>query len=158
MALLTTASDKNRQITSQLSVNYTTRRIKGTWTAITANITETKTEAWEYSRTATASYSYVGLTEDAAKGIASNLRALYSRSFKVSEFCADDSSVYFRLFQDRDAGTQLMAQIVAQYDSGNMWSVRVDVNEMDTRLRFEAVSPVSLFSVENTRDYDGLTL
>lgn len=158
MALLTTATENNRQITSQLSVNYTVRRIRGTWTAITANITETKTEAWEYTRTATASYSYVGLTESAAKTIAANLRKLFTRDYKVSEFCADDTSVYFKTFEDRDGGSQLMAQIVAQYESGNMWSVRIDINEMDSRLRFAALSPESLFATENARQYDGLTL
>ena len=150
MALLTSASAVDRVVDAHLRVVYARRPIYGTWTYVTLNITTTYTKAWEYSRVATKTYRYVGLTETAAKAKAAELNTLYTRATKVSEWDSVDGE-----FDHVDGGDVPMADIVVQLDEGEAYSVVVSVNEQDTRISLSAnESFASLFSTEDQRTYD----
>ena len=150
MALLNTASDANRVIDTDMHVTYARRAIYGTWTKVTLNVTTTYTKAWEYSRVATKSYRYVGLTEAAAKQIAADYADYYTRATKVSEWDSEDGE-----FKHVDGGSVPMATVVPQHEDGSMWSVVIFVDEQDTRI---SLSPnesfTALFATENARTYD----
>lgn len=150
MALLTTASEANRVVDTALSVSYSRRRIYGLWTHVGLNVTTVYTSAWEYTRTATKSYRYVGMTEDAARTAAASLVTLYTRSTKVSEWDEADGE-----FDVVSAGDIPMADVVRQHEGGEMWSVVVSVHEQDSRISLSAdLSMTTIFSTENARDYD----
>lgn len=111
MALLTTASATNRVTHAALAIRY-------------AVSSKTKTEKWEVHRYTTKSFSYVGLTEAAAKTIAENIAAGLKRTYYIwqenDEWELEHISV--QLMQD---------EVVAVHDSGPMWRVDVNVNEDD---------------------------
>lgn len=73
MSHLTTATDRNRDIDTALVVTYAVRRIYGSWTFVSLNVTTTYNTAFVYSRAARKSYRYRGLTESAAAALAQAL-------------------------------------------------------------------------------------
>lgn len=151
MALLTTATADNRAIDTALSKTYARRVVYGTWTKVELNVTTTYTKAWEYSRVATKSYRYVGLTEAAAKQIAADYADYYTRATKVSEWDSEDGE-----FKHVDGGSVPMATVVPQHEDGGMWSVVIFVDEQDTRLDLSpSRSFATLFATEDARSYDG---
>lgn len=151
MALLTTATADNRAIDTALSKTYARRVVYGTWTKVELNVTTTYTKAWEYSRVATKSYRYVGLTEAAAKQIAAYYADYYTRATKVSEWDSEDGE-----FKHVDGGSVPMATVVPQHEDGGMWSVVISVDEQDTRLDLSpSRSFATLFATEDARSYDG---
>ena len=155
MALLTTANSTNRVVDTALRVVYARRRIYGAWTYVTGNQTVTYTSAWEYTRVATKTYKYVGMTAATANSVVSALTSLYTRTTKVSEWDTTEGSATFGQFKVVNAGNVPMADIVAQHEDGEMWSAVCSVNEADSRI---SLSPnesfTSLFATENSRDYD----
>lgn len=155
MALLNTVTEDNRAIDTALRVVYSRRKIYGAWTYVSLNVTVTITEAWEYLRTATKSYRYVGLDEATANAAVAALQTLYTRSTKVSQFDTAEGSPTYGNFKAVAAGDVPMADVVAQHEEGDMWSVVISVNEADARISLSASeSFASLFSSENQRDYD----
>jgi len=73
---------------------------------------------------------------------------LYTRDFKVSEW--DGSGV----FVDKNGGSTCMADISIQKRNGHMYDVVISVREDDSRTRTTSLSPSSLFTTENNRDYE----
>lgn len=155
MALLNTATEDNRVVDTALRVVYSRRKIFGAWTYVSLNVTVTITEAWEYLRTATKTYRYVGLDEATANAAVAALQTLYTRSTKVSQFDTAQGSPTYGNFKAVAAGDVPMADIVAQHEAGGMWTVAVAVNELDSRISLSpSESFAALFAVENRRDYD----
>ena len=76
----------------------------------------------------------------------------YTRSFVVSDW--NSSGQYAGTFTDISGGSVVMADIAIQQREGHMYDVIVNVREDDTKLRTSAVTPSSLFTTENARDYD----
>lgn len=155
MALLNTATEDNRVVDTALRVVYSRRKIFGQWTYVALNVTITVTEAWEYLRTATKTYRYVGLDEDTAGDVAAALQTLYTRTTKVSEFDTTQGSATYGTFKVVNAGDVPMGDIMQQHEKGGMWTVAVAVNELDSRISLSASeSFAALFAAENQRDYD----
>ena len=156
MALIETATAANRVVETALSVVYSRRRIHGSWTSVSGNVTTTHTVAWEYTRHAVKSYRYVGMTEAVAKSTAAALVAYYRRSAYESEFDTETGSQTYGSFKTVAAGDTPMAEVAAVHEgTSHMWSVHVNVDELDTRLDLSPErSFASLFAIENTRLYD----
>ena len=151
MALLTTATAANRVVDTALRVNYLRRIVFGQWTYVYGIQTITVGSAWEYVRTATKSYRYVGLDEDTAKSLAESLAAYYTRATKISVWNENSDGQFAAIA----AGAIPMADVVAQHENGEMWSVVVSVNEQDSRMSRSAnESFTTLFYTEDQREYD----
>ena len=75
MALLQTASAK--VIDTTKAVVYTVNTVYGTWESVKGTTITTYHKALAYTRTATMSYRYVGLTESAANAKATELRKAF---------------------------------------------------------------------------------
>lgn len=151
MALLTTWTAANRVITTEKVVTYSRSKIYGSWKWGDA-IVYTLNEAWEYHRFCSKTYSYVGLTKAAAVSCATAMVAYYTRATKVSYF--SDSGNTAGSFLVQDGGTVCMADVSPRMTAGGMWQVDISVREDDARIRRESVSPDSLFTTENAREYD----
>ena len=150
MSLLTTASASNRVVETTLDVSYSVRRITGAWTKVDLNVTTTYTSAYEYMRTATKTYRYIGMTQEAAEAKAAALRTLYTRATKVSEWDSEDGD-----FDEKDGGLIKMADVSAQLTDGDAYDVVVSVHEQDSRIRLSGLlTPSTLFTTENGRTYD----
>lgn len=150
MGLLDTYTSANRVVDTALAVNYARRIVFGTWVYVSLNVTTTYTQAWEYTRTATKTFRYVGMDEATAESCAADLRALFTRSTKTTVWNSGTGA-----FDTGDAGDILMADIVCQHEAAGMWTVTVSVNEQDSRQSLLSnLSPTSLFATENERAYD----
>lgn len=152
MALLTTATEANRVIDTALRIVYSRRLIFGSWSWTNGlNETYTINSAWEYMRTATKTYRYVGLDEATAKSVADALVSYYTRATKVSVWNVNSNGQFAPI----SAGDVPMADVVPQHEDGGMWSVTASVNEQDSRMsRSESESFSTLFYTENQREYD----
>ena len=128
MGLLDTYTSANRVVDTALAVNYARRIVFGTWVYVSLNVTTTYTQAWEYTRTATKTFRYVGMDKTTAESCAADLRALFTRSTKTTVWNGNTGA-----FDTGDAGDILMADIVCQHEAGGMWTVTVSVNEQDAR-------------------------
>ncbi len=111
MALLNTISADNKVTHVALAIRY-------------AVASKTKTDKWEVHRYTTKSFSYVGLTESAAKTAAESIASGLKRTYYI--------------WQENDEGelekisVQLMQdEVAAVHDNGPMWRVDVNVNEDD---------------------------
>ena len=150
MSLLNSASSDNCVVDAALHVSYARRIIFGQWTYVNLNMTTVYTQAWEYIRTASKTYRYVGMSEAAARTKAASLVTLYTRSTKISVWDGTSGQ-----FVHVDAGDILMTDIVVQHEEGSMWTVAVTVSETDTRTTLSSSSqPSALFATENQRDYE----
>ena len=150
MGLLTTCTDTNRVIHNGKTVTYSRRKIYGTWLYASGLTIVSKTEAWEYHRYCSLSYSYVGLTKAAAISCAATLVTTYTRSCSYSKWDATNAT-----FSVADAGSQLMAEITPRQTQGDMWQIDVNVREDDSRQSLSVLSPSSFFTAEDARSYDG---
>ncbi len=150
MSLINSASPDNCVVDAALHVSYARRIVFGQWTFVSLNMTTVYTQAWEYIRTASKTYRYVGMTEAGARAKAASLVTLYTRSTKVSVWDSTEGD-----FIHQDAGDIVMADIVVQHEEASMWTVAVTVSETDTRTALSpSLSPTALFSLENNRDYE----
>lgn len=140
MGLLTTGSTLNCDVHQTLTVTYSQSRIYGTWSFGSGPSITWYTKVYETHRYASCSFSYVGLTMDAATAIAESLNSYFLRGKKISTWDAENG-----VFDDQDAGSQTMAEIVARKEAGDMWRVDVSVREEDVRLSKTAESPSTLF-------------
>lgn len=150
MALIEINTEENRVVHSGKVVTYAKSKIYGTWEYLVGTVPQRFYSAWEYTRYCAKSYSYVGMTEAAAKLCAEQMVALYTRDVKVSEWEGNSDE-----FSDASGGTMVMAEVVPRRTVGNMWQVDINVRETDSRTRIGGVySPSTLFADENSRDYD----
>lgn len=146
-------SSDNRVVEEELGITYTMARVYGAWVYVSGTVTTTYSSMWSYIRTATKHYKYVGMTKDAAESCATDIRTIYARTVRVSEW--DPASTGTNEFHDIDGGIMPMASVVVRHVAGNMWEVDISVSETDTRLRRTPVGSIpQLFSAENDRDYD----
>lgn len=138
---------------SDKKVSYAVRRITGNWKFTQGvGIEGTVTRAWAYSRYATGSLRYIGLTRSAANTLAATLRSTYTRSCKISIF--DDVTIGLsEHFTDIDGGDIPMASVEVRSAGGDAYDVILQLNEQDERIRENRVSATSLFSAENNRTY-----
>ena len=154
MGLLTSWGAANRVIDQDLGITYSRQRVYQDYTYV-YGVAELITihSVWEYHRRATKSYRYVGMDRDTANACAAAMVTKYTRTTKVSDWNA--TGEHAGTFSDIDGGTIQMAEVVVVHVAGCMYEVLVTVNEDDAKLRTNVVSDVaSLFSVENSRDYD----
>lgn len=157
MALRTTATATNCVVDQTLSVTYAKMRIPGTWSYPGApGSTVTFDHAWEYTRHATLTKRFVGMTKSAAEAAAASFRASYTRDVKVSIYDGEttDTTGAAERFSDEDGGSILMTDIAVVHDEGDAYTVVVQVNEVDVKMRRKSVSASSLFLTENARGYD----
>lgn len=151
MALLTTATATNRIIDQSLSVTYSKVRVTGSWSYTSGTSVITVNSAWEYTRRATMSLHYVGMTKAAADLAAAQFRENYERTIYSSYWKASAASLEH--FDDESAGKLLMTDIAVVHDEGEAYSVVIQVSETDSRIRQGNHTASTLFGAENNRDY-----
>ena len=157
MALLTSATATNCVVDQALSVTYSKMRIPGSWSYPGApGSTITFDHAWEYTRRATLAKRFVGMTKSAAEAAAASFRSSYTRDVKVSIYDGETTDITgaAERFSDQDGGTILMTDIAVVHDEGDAYTVVVQVNETDIKMRRKSVSASGLFTTENNRNYD----
>lgn len=147
MALLETASAKIIDATK--AVVYTVNTVYGTWESVKGTTITTYHKALAYTRTATMSYRYVGLTEGAANAKATELRNAFM--FQRRESVWDGENEEF--VQKGSYDISPMAEVSAVHVEGAMFEVRVEVRESDSLMRMQPESPATLFGPEETRSY-----
>ena len=147
MALLQTASAK--VIDATKAVVYTVSTVYGTWESVKGTSITTYHKALAYTRTATMSYRYVGLTEAAANAKATELRKAFM--FQRRESVWDGENEEFEQKGSFDIAP--MAEVSAVHVEGAMFEVRVEVRESDSLMRMHPESPLTLFGPEETRSY-----
>ena len=150
MGLLESCTATNRVIHTGKTVTYSRVKIFGSWTYAQGVFIYAKTEAWEYHRYCTLSYSYVGLTKAAAISAAATLATTYTRVTYYSDW--DGANV---TFAEKSGGAILMAEISPRQTQGDMWQVDVNVREDDSRRSLSNLTPSSFFTAEDARSYDG---
>lgn len=150
MGLLNIYGEDNKVVLNGKVVTYSRSRIYGQWnyTGMPGQIT-TYDWVWEYHRYCEKSYMYVGMDKATAEACARAMVTKFTRTFKVSDWDAATGS-----FQDNDGGQVCMAEVAVQQREGHMYDVLVYVREDDGRLRLNSVTPETLFTAENNRDYD----
>ena len=147
MGLKTTADISD--VTASLAVTYSSSIINGEWSSVTGVTTTTYYTALSYTRTATMSFSILGLTQSAAETIANTLRGKYQRNRRHSDWNPSLGE-----FVATDQGeVACTAEISINHVAGEMYSVEAQVRETDTLLHRVPISPASLFATENARQY-----
>ena len=129
--LLDTYNDANKVTDRELSVRYSSVLRGG--------------GVVEYTRRATKSYRYVGMTHEAAFRCARVKTYEYTRDF--ARVGSDGAVTLVR---------ECPTDIAMEHGEGSMWSVRIDVNETDVRLGTGGTDVDALFAAENERTYDGV--
>ena len=121
----------NTSLSAALKVTHTALAIRY---AVTA---KTKTDKWEVHRYTTKSFSYVGLTESAAKTGANTIAAGLKRTFYIWQ--EDDDGELDHI------SVQLMPdEVAAVHDRAGMWRIDVNVNEDDVHYVDNIASDLSL--------------
>ncbi len=147
MSLKTTASIID--VTASLAITYSSSIITGEWSSVTGMTTTTYYTAISYTRTATMSFSILGLTKSAAETIADTIRGKYQRSRRHSDW----NPAIGEFVATNQGEIATMAEVSIQHTGGAMYSVEVQVRETDTLLHRVTISPETLFATENTRSY-----
>lgn len=151
MALLTTWGKKNRVINEELTTTY--KRTKKEYPQGEAS---QRIFYWEYERTRTKKYEYIGLTHGAAIACANAMNILYSRRTLEQRLWMNGGNVpipgssewWFyasdrfnpgglsrdpvNAYEDYLATDVKCGVAVPEYVSGDAWKVIVDVNEILT--------------------------
>jgi len=78
---------------------------------------------WEYTRIRTKAYSYVGLSESAAKTCAEAMLSYYTRTFPMYEW------KFGKWQKDGTTYQECVAEVSYQHEEGHLWRVDVQVNE-----------------------------
>lgn len=142
MGLNTTYSDSLKQTTNGLQKVYT-------YEAKYLVYKNTLYNVFHVMRRCTKQYSYVGLTESAAKTCASDKVTKYTRSYVgwILDFQQDQLGIHPQNY------TKLCARIQAVHDGGDMWHTDIQVDENEDV--WTTTLPGDLASLFNeTRDYD----
>lgn len=136
-------------VTASLAVTYSSTIINGNWESVTGVTTTTYYTALSYTRTATMTFSILGLTQSAAESIADTIRGKYQRHRRHSDWNPNTGE-----FVATDQGeVACMAEVSIRHTAGAMYSVEVEVRETDTLLHRVPISPETLFATENSRNY-----
>ena len=148
MALLESYGAANMVVHEDLSVRYAQTRKQMTFTVTSAG--QTTTQAgwyWVVSRRARKDYSFVGMTEAAARACAEAKTAMYTRA----SYSADSPQNGGML-----AKVECTANIVARRidDDSNAWETRIQVDEYDERLSESMQSDPASFMGLGYRYYD----
>ena len=115
--MFTTASNSNKQTHTALRTIYT---VNGMVTVEATDADGESQSLWEVHRIITKSYSYVGLTESAAKSVRDTKAAMYKRTYRRWSTPTTPVNVIM-----------LCDSIEANHGEGSMWSVDIQVNEDD---------------------------
>ena len=119
MALLNSYSDDvNMVVNNALAVTYSSRFIREAW-------------CFEYTRNATKSYTYVGMTYEAAKQCAADKREKYYRQYTHSSYTGVSSEAPTGITTALITETGASIEAVADGDSG-AYNVNISVNETDS--------------------------
>lgn len=105
--------------------------------------TEKSGDGYILRRTATRSYSYVGMTKDAAKICQAAKLSQYLRSYSIANSSKEKT----------DKVIKLGASISTSH-SGDSWNVHIAVNESDSKYDTVPKTPSYAFSEESGRNYD----
>jgi len=139
MALLDTLTSANMVTTTGLTVRYN----------VTPRQSSTGAVVYDYTRTASKRYKYVGLTKAAALAGATEKMGKYTRNYAVAKDPPAASGAY------SDSVTKCTAGIQPVHDAGNMWSLEIAVDEQDVKSSLlDNLAPGTVFAAENSRDYD----
>jgi hypothetical protein len=141
MALLTTSSSANKHESRGLCVRYRLDFVDRSY--------------WQVTRTATKSYSYFGMTREAAVECRDLKLAQYTRSY--SYLSGDEVPV--------EGTERMMPGVATKYgcgatfsvrrEHGSSWSCNIEVNETDIKTASTMpADPAALFTAENARSYD----
>lgn len=153
MGLLTTYGAANRVIDTDLTITYEKRKTYGDWVHTVLAGEDHYYEAYEITRYAKKSYRYVGMDHATALACAAAMVTKYTRDQKDSVWGLGGDGDEFD--EPTTKSQIVMAEVTPTHNDGGMWSVVVNVNETDTRMRRQVVGSVSsLFFAENNRDYD----
>lgn len=149
MSLRTSHSDANLVIDEALAVTYSNTIIHGSWGWSNGlNVTGTFYTMREIHRYARKTFRYVGMTFNAAKACAREMRELFTRDIRASYWNNGSWNI-------DTAGTILMADVACVHVAADGWDVHVNVNEDDVRYAMvnSSVDIDQLFSSEMSRDY-----
>lgn len=141
MALRTTSSSANKHESRGLCVRYRLDFVDRSY--------------WRVTRTATKSYSYFGMTREAAAECRDLKLAQYTRSY--SYLSSEEVPV--------EGTERMMPGVATKYgcgatfsvrrEHGSSWSCNIEVNETDIKTASTMpADPAALFAAENARAYD----
>lgn len=153
--LLETYGASNRVIDKGLAITKDRQRVLGSWTGTTvvaSGASVTYGSMWRSTRTATMTYRYVGMTQDAANACASDMAEYWTRSTTVSTWdgTAGDMGDWLTV----NGGYVLMASIsVVKSGDGKMYEVEIEVNERDEK--WSKSNTAASWALEDAREYDG---
>ena len=155
MSLLTTYGAHNRVEEQSLDIRYKKTRISGqwSWSAIATPVGETFYYMWECHRYATKSFRYVGMDKTTANACREALKAVLTRNVRQSIW---DGTVQGGQWLRQSGGQECMSDVTVNAVAGDMYEVRVTVNEDDVCLAKITANPnpSTLFAMENARAYD----
>jgi len=152
MSLKTSYSDDNIIVEQSLSVSYSTAVVQGSWGWTSGNVSGTHTQMLECHRYANKSFRYVGMTFAAAKICETDMKTLFNRAFKTSNWNGDSFGGSWQVI---NSGSKIMASIQPTHDSDDAYDVVISVNEDDVRFikTSDVFNPATLFAAERQRTY-----
>lgn len=148
MSLLTKYGDMNKVTATGLCVRYSCAEDQG-W--------------YVFTRYASKAYAYVGMTYDCAKTCAAAKQAQYLRTHNrvtinaqnvEGESADGTAAASIKIVADVPV-IESLCSVTMVHGEGDSWDVEIQVNESEQRAAASAsTSPASLFSAENSWDYD----
>ena len=142
MGLKTAYSDDVKQTQNALMKQYTYEASFFVYAGVLYSI-------YHVMRHCTKQYSYVGLTESAAKSCASDKVTKYTRTYTGWKVVFENDAVDIK----PQNYTRLAARVQAVHDQGDMWHTDIQVDETEDVWTFTL--PANLASLfDETRDYD----
>ena len=141
MSLRTTYGDANKLTSTGLCVRYACEEQSGLYV---------------FTRYASKTYAYVGMTYDCAKDCAAAKRTQYLRRHnRVSVTAPADTTTSTTGTAENTLVYEALCTISTTHGDGDSWDVEIQVNETEQRAAESSdVSPDSLFAAENSWDYD----
>lgn len=124
------------------------------WATYTTNfyvINNQLRATYHLTRHITKKYQYVGLTESAAKQGVLDKIAQYTKTLKGWQFRPEDPQGPFVPVNT----STVVAEVVSQHTGGHMWSVDINVNQIDEKWTTSLPSNIeSAFDAIVPSDYD----
>lgn len=142
MSLKTSYGDFNKDTQTGLCIRYSTSKENGFYIV---------------TRYASKTYSYVGMTYEAANKCAAAKRAQYLRKHNVASVVvntdSDASETKYKI--SNSEVYESLCSISTSHGDGDSWDVEIQVNEEESRATdSSSTSPEALFSAENAWEYD----
>lgn len=133
MSLFNTYTAANRDVTAALDTSWRKVLVESEWHLVEGTGGGYHVDYWKYYRTRTKSFSYVGLTREAAKECAAAMHALFNRRF-LPQSLDMQTSTGVRWIRPANPLQQDYEYVDAckvnvQKVSGDDWSVTVEVDE-----------------------------